>query len=641
MLRGTIPIILGALMALFQLYTGGGTPLAAQTQRGIHLGFGLVMIFLIFPVFKKKTQKPPLWADFIDLGLSILSIISIYYFVASLESLVYRVGDPNTADIAISLIGTLLLLEACRRTLGMALPIIATLSLAFALAGPYLPGALHHRGTGFDWLITHTFMSTEGIFGVPIGVSATLVYLFILFAAALEVTGGAKFFLDMSFAVFGKYRGGPAKIAVVASGCMGTISGSAAANVAGTGSITIPLMKSLGYKPATAGAIEAVASSGGLLMPPVMGAAAFIMAEILGVPYLKIVLAAVIPALLYYAAVFAAVDFQAALLGMKGLSRNELPPIKPVLKEGVRFIIPLLVLIYFIAVEFSTAQRAAFWGTISILVLFVFKSIQTRKSLRGINDSVKGIGAIFDAGSRQALPIVAACGVAGIVIGVISLTGFGFVMSGLMIELGGQNLLLMLFITAGASLILGMGLPVTACYIILAVLAAPALVKLGVHPLAAHMFVFYFGILSGITPPVAIAAYVGAGIAKAEPLQVAIEACKIGTVAFILPFMFVYNPVMLLVSASPWLILQASITGLLGSVAMAAGTQGYFLRKTSIIERVFLVGGACFLIIPEPITDIIGFIIIAVIAGRHYLDVRKLKLEAREGGQSGRTISGN
>jgi TRAP transporter 4TM/12TM fusion protein len=335
--------------------------------------------------------------------------------------------------------------------------------------------------------------------------------------------------LTLATSIFGKFRGGPAKVAVVGSALMGTISGSAVANVAGTGCITIPLMKKTGYDSKSAAAIEAVASSGGLIMPPIMGAAAFVMSEFLGVPYLKIIVAAIIPALLYYIAVFVAVDCKAARMGLVGMPKEELPNFKEVIKSGFKFIIPLLILTYLIVVVMSSPQKAAFWGIISIIVIHAFELIKNKKY-----GELKGIFDIFEEGSKQGLSIIVACACAGIVVGVISLTGVGFMLSGALVEIGGQNLFLLLFITMCTSIVLGMGLPVTACYIILAVLAAPALVNLGVNPIAAHLFVMYFGVLSGITPPVALAAYVGAGIAEAKPMAVSIEACKIGIVAFIL-----------------------------------------------------------------------------------------------------------
>jgi len=602
-LRKIVLGILGVFLALFHLYSGGYQPLVAQTQRSVHVGIGLAMIFILFPSKKQEEGKENRVVLSIDLLLSILSIVCVAYFSLSLDSLAYRLGSPSMADILISTIGILLLLEACRRLLGLALPIISISFLIYALFGPHFPGILKHRGCDFEWLITHIFLSTEGVFGIPIGVSATYVFLFVLFAVGLEKTGGGEFFLDLAYSLFGRHRGGPAKVAVVGSALMGTISGSAVANVAGTGCITIPLMKKTGYNAKSAGAIEAVASSGGLIMPPIMGAAAFVMSEFLGIPYLKIIVAAAIPAVLYYVAVFAAVDFKAGSMGLKGLKPEELPVFKEVIKKGFKFILPLLVLIYYLVVVLSTPQKAAFFGFVTIILLYVFGLLKN-KDYAGL----KNILTILVEGSKQALPIIAACACAGIVIGVISLTGLGFMLSGALLEVGGQNMFLLLFITMCSSLILGMGLPVTACYIILAVLSAPALVKLGVNPIAAHLFVIYFGVLSGITPPVALAAYVASGIAEDKPISVALEACKIGIVAFILPYMFVYNPVLLLQDVTAVKMILAISTGLIGSIMIAAGTQGYLFTRANLIQRALLITGSCMLLFPEGYTDIIGLL---------------------------------
>lgn len=607
-LRKIILFILGVFLSLFHLYSGGYQPLVAQTQRCVHVGIGLAMIFILFPSKKQEDGDENKLFLFTDVLFSILSIVCVGYFSVSLDSLAYRLGCPSMADILISTIGIMLLLEACRRLLGLALPIISVGFLLYALFGPYFPGILKHRGCDFKWLITHIFLSTEGVFGIPVGVSATYVFLFVLFAVGLEKTGGGQFFLDLAYSLFGRYRGGPAKVAVVASALMGTISGSAVANVAGTGCITIPLMKKTGYDAKSAGAIEAVASSGGLIMPPIMGAAAFVMSEFLGIPYLKIIVAAAIPAVLYYVAVFAAVDFKAGSMGLKGLKAEELPVFREIMKKGFQFIIPLVVLIFCLVVILSTPQKAAFLGFISIILIYIFTLLKNKDY-----KELKKILLILVEGSKGALPIIVACACAGIVIGVISLTGVGFMLSGALLEIGGQNMFLLLFITMCSSLILGMGLPVTACYIILAVLSAPSLVKLGVNPIAAHLFVIYFGVLSGITPPVALAAYVASGIAEDKPMSVAVEACKIGIVAFILPYMFIYNPVLLIQDVTAVSMITAIITGLIGSIMIAAGTQGYLFTKANPIQRIMLIIGSIMLLFPEVYTDFIGIVSIVVV----------------------------
>ncbi len=599
--RGAVAIF-GILLALVHLYCGGYRPITADILRSIHVGFGLIIIYMLYP-FDKEKQGVSL---IIDCLLALLALAWVGYFTLTLETVPMRTGNPIFADVAISTVGMLVLFEATRRVLGMILPSIAINFLLYALLGHLIPGALGHRGVDYSWLITHSLLSTEGVFGVPIGVSARFVFLFVLFAAALDKTGGGKFFLDLAYAILGRYRGGPAKVAVVGSALMGTMSGSAVANVAGTGCITIPLMKQLGYDNKSAGAIEAVASSGGLIMPPIMGAAAFIMSEFLGITYLKIIIAAAIPACLYYLAVFCAVDFKAARLGLVGLPADQVPKVWNVLKTGVQFMIPLFVLIIYLVI--STPQRAAFWGFVAIIVLYVI-NLAWKKDF----GSIKNILFVMEAGSRQALPIITACAVAGVVVGVISLTGLGFMLTGYLMTIGGTSLLFVLIISMVTSIILGMGLPVTACYIVLAVLAAPAMVELGVDPVAAHLFIIYFGVLSGITPPVALAAYVGAGIAEARPMEVAIEACRIGIVAFFLPYMFLYNPVLLLQDVTAVKLTLSLVGSIIGCIAIAAGTQGYLLTNANWLQRILLIAAAVLLFSFKIYAYILAFICIGIV----------------------------
>jgi TRAP transporter 4TM/12TM fusion protein len=601
--RRVVVFVFSIFLALFHLYNGGYRPITADLLRCIHVGAGLTIIFMARPVGIGK----PGWALFWDILFALGTIAWTGYFTITLDAVPMRTGNPILSDILISTIGLVVLFEATRRVLGWALPCIAGVFLAYALLGQYVPGPLGLRSIDYPWLITHSLLTSEGVFGIPIGVSAGYVFLFILFSAALDKTGGGKFFLDLSQALLGRFRGGPAKVAVVASALMGTISGSAVANVAGTGCITIPLMKKLGYKPKTAGAIEAVASSGGIIMPPIMGAAAFIMSEFLGIPYAKIMVAAAIPAVLYYVTVFAAVDFQAALLGLKGLPPEELPKVWKTLKQGFLFIIPLMVLV--VEIFLSTPQRAAFWGFIVVIILFVV-NICLKKDFK----TAKNILPIVEESSKQALSVIAACAVAGIVVGVISLTGLGFMLTGVLLSLGGKSMVLVLLISMVTSLVLGMGLPITACYIILAVIAAPGMVDLGVNPIAAHLFIIYFGMLSGITPPVALAAYVGAGIAEDKPTRVALEACKIGLVAFLLPYMFLYNPTLLLQNVKILRLIVVLVGGFAGAYAIAAGTQGYLLTRANWIQRLLLLSAAVLLLSLKVYTYWVAFAFVALVA---------------------------
>ncbi len=614
--RIRITMVLGLILAIIQLY-GGLWPIATQTLRAIHVALGLGMAFMIYPVVKRKEGKRDLLSSklmfVVDFLFTAGIILCCTYFITELEALAYRGGNPSTMDVIVSCVAVLLVLESCRRSLGAAMPIIAVIFIVYAMLGN-LPGFLQHRAIDVEWLSTHLFLTTEGVFGTTIGASATTVFLFVLFGAALEKTGGGEFFLQLAYSVCGRYRGGTAKVAVVGSGLMGMISGSAVANVAGVGSIAIPLMKQTGYSSDDAGAIEAVSASGGLIMPPVMGAAAFIMAENLGVPYSEIILAAALPATLYYMAILFSVDFIAGRQGLVGMPKDQLPKFRAVMKEGYLYIIPMLILIYFICIAKTSAQRAAFWGFVSIVVLYAVRKILQEKDVRGFCKMILDI--LID-GSRQAVSIIAACACAGIIVGVISLTGLGLTLSSALVDLAGGSLFLLLLYTAIACIILGMGLPVTACYIILAVLAAPAIVNLGVPAIAAHLFVMYYGVLSNITPPVALASYVAAGISKSKPLNVAVTSCKMSVVLFVLPFMFIYQPVLILQEVQAVTLISALVTSVVGVIAISAGSQRYLLRNASVLEcLMLLVGGFCMLY-PESISDVVGIVLFVAVVLIH------------------------
>lgn len=611
-LRIKIAAVLGLILAIVQLY-GGLWPIASQTLRAIHVALGLGMAFMIYPVLKRKEgrkdlKESKLWFV-IDFIFTAAIILCCTYFIVELEDLAYRGGNPTMMDVVVSCIAVVLVLESCRRSLGMAMPLIAVIFIAYAMIGN-LPGFLQHRAIDIEWLSTHLFLTTEGVFGTTIGASATTVFLFVLFGAALEKTGGGEFFLQLAYSVCGRYRGGTAKVAIIGSGLMGMISGSAVANVAGVGTIAIPLMKQSGYSSDDAGAVEAIAASGGLIMPPVMGAAAFIMAENLGIPYSTIVIAAALPAILYYMALLFTADFIAGRQGLVGMPKESLPKLWPVLKGGYLYIIPMLVLIYFICFAKTSAQRAAFWGFVSIVVLYAVQKIGKEKDIKGY---FKMLFEILVEGSRQAVSIIAACACAGIIVGVISLTGLGLMLSSALVDLAGGSLFLLLLYTAIACIILGMGLPITACYIILAVLTAPAIENLGVPALAAHLFVMYYGVLSNITPPVALASYVAAGISRSSPINVAVNACKMSIVLFVLPFMFVYQPMLIMQDIQALPLVEAIITSVLGVIAISAGTQRYFLRKMGVLECILMLGGGLCMLIPEFITDIIGLVLFAIV----------------------------
>ena len=500
--------------------------------------------------------------------------------------------------LVVGIIAILLVLEITRRTVGPELPIVAIVFLAYARFGPYLPSPLNHRGFSISRIVEHTFLTTEGIFGTPLMVSSTFVFLFILYGAFLEKTGVGQLFIDLAFAATGHMRGGPAKTAVLASGLMGSISGSSVANTVTTGAFTIPAMKKVGYSPEFAGAVEAAASTGGQIMPPVMGAAAFIMSEMTGIPYFQIVTAAAIPAILYYLAVGTMVHFEALKTGLVGLPKEQLPKARDTMKRGWHLMIPLIAILYFLTVAQWTPFKAAYWSIIIAVVVAMLKK-ETRIGIKDI------LGAL-ESGARSAVGVASACACAGIVVGVVTLTGLGLKFASLIIDVAGGNLLATLFLTMVASLILGMGLPTTAKYIVLATMAAPALVQLGVPLIAAHLFILYFGVVADITPPVALAAYAGAGIAGGNAMKTGFLALKLALAGFLIPYIFALSPGLLLVDVTWFEALHTFITALVGIISLAAGVQGWLLTKTQLYERALLIVSAFALIDPGLATDLIG-----------------------------------
>jgi TRAP transporter 4TM/12TM fusion protein len=612
----------GMSMSCFHLYTTVFGTLSAIPQRATHLGFALILMYLLLPLSKRKGVDQLVMVKLINYGLIIITVISSLYLLLQWETVQLRVGVPNTYDIIFALLAAVLLLEGTRRAIGWPLPVICCIFIFYAYFGPYFPGMLAHKGYSLSRIVSHLYMGIEGLWGLALGVSATYVVMFIIFGSFLMESGAGDFLMDFATSIFGTFKGGPAKVAVVASALFGTVSGAAVANVATTGTVTIPLMKRTGYRPFFAGAVEAVASSGGQIMPPVMGAAAFIMAEILGIPYWSICVAAAGPALLYYLGVFASVHMEAWRTGLVGRPRSELPPIWPVLKKGLYFIIPLFVLIYMLGYQMVTPQKSAWFAIVAVFLT----SLISKKNRMGPKKLVEAL----KNGATGTLEAAAACASTGIIVGVVSLTGLGLKMSSLLIELSHGYLPLLLVLTMIASLILGMGLTTVSCYIILAVLVAPALVEFGVTPLAAHLFVFYFGIIANITPPVATAAYVGAAIAGANPLKTGFYACLLGLSAFIIPYMFVYNPVLLLMGGLEEIILSY-VTAIIGVIVLTLCTIGYFGRSLALWEKVGYLIAALLLIKPGWKTDLagIGIILIVLVIG-YRNQIHKLILERRD-----------
>lgn len=585
--------------AVFQLYTATFGVLDAHLQRAIHLAFGFSLIYLLYPGRKSWSREAmhPL-----DVIFAVLSVSSALYIVVFYNELVLRAGMNTEFDFSIAFIGTLLLFEAARRVVGWPMLTVALFFMFYAFAGPYMPGILAHRGVGMQEMFDHLFFTTEGIFGTPLGVSSTFIYLFILFGSYLEATGLGKLFIDLANAVAGWAAGGPAKVAVLSSGLMGTVSGSSVANVAGTGAFTIPMMKKLGYRPAFAGAVEAAASTGGQLMPPVMGAAAFLMAEFVGVPYIEVVKAAVIPALLYYIGVWLGVHYEAKKYGLKGTPRDQLPKFGKLFMEKGHLILPLAIIVYLL-VSGYTPMRAALWAIALTLICSCL-----RKSTRiTFKDVVRGL----IEGSKGVLGVLIACATAGVIIGVVTKTGVGLKLATALLDLAGGNLLPAMFFTMITSLLLGMGVPTTANYVITSTIAAPALVQMGVPVLAGHMFAFYFGIVADVTPPVALAAYAGAGISGADPMKTGVAAAKLAIAAFIVPYIFVLSPELLMIDATPFTITFACTTAIIGMWGVSIAMIGFCQSKLNVLQRLLFFIGGLNMIIPGAVTDAIGIVILA------------------------------
>lgn len=607
--------LIAVFMSLFHLYVLGFYPITPWVLYTVHLGLGAILIFMIYPM--RRSAYKSLLASIIDYIFILLVLFAGSYLIIEMDELIYRIGvAPTPLDLLVSIILIGAVLEITRRTTGLILPILALIFILYAHYGKYIPGDLGHRGYSWDRILSY-LNSMDAIFSVPIGASATFVFLFILFGSFLGVTGGSRFFIDFAIGATGGKRGGPAKAAVVSSALFGSVSGNSVANVVSTGVFTIPLMKKIGYPSRYAGAVESVASTGGQIMPPILGSAAFIMAQLLGTSYLNIVYASIVPALLYFFTVMIMIDLQAAKLGLKGLPKNELPNIKNVLiKEGHLFI-PLLVLIFTMTILNTSPIKAAIWAIASTIIVSFFKK-HTRMTFS------KLINCLAD-GAQSALGMIAACATAGLVIGVLNLTGAGLKFASLILSLAGDNLALALVMTMCATIILGMGLPTTAAYLITAAVVAPALIQMGVSPLAAHMFVFYFACLSAFTPPVALAAYAAAGIADAKPMQVAMTSMKIGIVAFIIPFVFVYGPAILL-QGTPTQIIVSTLTALIGAFVLASGVEGWFIgKKANVLVRILLIAASLTLIVPGLITDTIGLgLILASIMVQLYFSSKKV-----------------
>lgn len=614
--KGLITLV-SVLYSLFHLYTTF-YPLPTLIQRAVHVGVGAILILLIYPASKKRRQGSVAWYDWLWViaGTSgMLYLINQYNDIMTV-----RGGIPNSTDIVIAIITVLVVLEVTRRVTGWILVIFSLLFLIYPFISSmdFMPDSLLTRPYDVGDIFGQLYLKTEGLYSSAVGASVSFIFLFILFGAFLSKSGMGQLFNDLALAIAGDKQGGPAKVAVISSGFMGSINGAAVANVVSTGAFTIPLMKKIGYHKNFAGAVEASASVGGQILPPIMGASAFIMAETTGVSYGTIALAALLPALLYYLGVIAQVHFRAGKQNLKGVPKDQLPRVKAVMKARGHMLLPILALIIFLAQSVPVGYAASYTIVLTILVS------QLRQETRmGIKDVIE---ALAD-GAKQSLSVMSACATVGIVIGVMNLTSFGTVITSSIVTLGAGSLFLTLFLTMIASMILGMGLPSIPAYIITATMAAPALATFDVPVLVAHMFVFYFGIFANITPPVALAAFAGAGIAQGDPMKTGWQSLRLALAGFIVPFIFVYNPNMLMIDVtnaaviaktfplpSAFEIINVIVSSVIGVLGLSAAVEGYLKNTIPIWQRIILAIGSLMLIIPEWITDIIGIAVVVVIA---------------------------
>lgn len=593
-----VSLILAICFVAFHLYTAAFGTMPGIAQKSIHLGFLLVIFYINAMVDSEKR-----WEQ-IFLGIMALFALGGCAYITILdENLQLRAGIVYASDILFAILLIIAIFEACRRKMGNPLVIITLVFVAYAFLGKYIPGFLNQPGMTLKKFTSLVYLTTDGIFGSPLYASASYVVLFVLLGAIMSVSGIGDYMTNLATSLFGHMRGGPAKVAVVASGFFGSISGSPTANVIGTGTFTIPMMKKNGFEPEFAAAVEATASTGGAIMPPIMGSTAFIMAEMLGIPYTAVAKAALIPAILYFLAVLFGVDIYAAKHGLKGIPRSQLPKVRSMLKQ-IYMLAPLIFLIFCMAVFNMTIVRS---GLLTIIVTLVLVEINPKTRMtkeQWLQIPVQTV--------KSAVSVGIACAMAGIISGVIMGSGLGYRISSILTSVAGTSMLLLLVLTMVVSLIMGMGVPTTAAYLVLASLVASTMIQLGIPPLAAHMFIFYFGCISSITPPVALAAYAGAGLAGCDPNKTGYKAFRLAFCSFLMPYLFVYNPV-LLMEGGVLDILWSLVTALIGAYLLASGFEGFFFRwSLKWFERPLMILGAVMLIVPGMVTDLVGIAIIVV-----------------------------
>ncbi|KAB0266529.1 TRAP transporter permease [Microvirga brassicacearum] len=627
------------ILSLFHYYTAGFGLLPEMIHRGIHLSFVLGLVFLVFPFSKRGYDQPtkstllrPLGISVVDWALAIAAVIAVCHVpLIPLDDLAFRVGNPTRTDVILGGVLIVVLLEATRRSVGWPLPIIAILFMAYAIYGQSMPGILVHPGATYSQLIDHLYLTSQGIYGIALGVVATYVFHFVLFGVFATRMGLGQLFLDNAAWIAGRYAGGPAKVSIFGSALFGMISGSSVANTVTVGSLTIPAMIRLGYKKHFAAAVESTASTGGQITPPIMGAAAFLMIEFLGLPYSTIILAAIVPAFMHFFGVFMQVHFEAKRNGLRGLRRDEMPDLKDAWRRDWPTVIPLVALIGILVAGY-TPYLAAFWG-ITLCIVVGLLNPRRRMSIRELFEG-------FRDGAKYALAVGAAAATVGIVVGVVTLTGVGFKLSFIVTSTAADlasgvgaflpawfaapttlTLLFTLIMTGAVCILMGCGIPTTANYIIMVTIAAPALVLLGVEPIVAHFFVFYYGVLADITPPVALAAYAAAGMAGADPFKTGNTAFRLGLGKVLVPFVFVFSPSLLLVTSDfTWANFALAFIGCaLGITCLSASLSGWFLVRTHAWERIVLIIAALLLIAPEIYSSLLGGLMILPIIIRHLM----------------------
>ena len=587
--EGVPMIVIKAMLiafSVFVIWMNVFSTLPEQIRRASFIGIVIFMAFILYPVKKNhasKINKVPIY-DFI---MGIVGSGCFFYYVVNFQTIVDRAGRLTTPDMVVGIVGILILFEICRRVVGVPILVVVACFILYAYFG---------GGFSVKRIIAHLFYTTEGVIGTPLGVCSTFIVLFILFGSFLDKTGVGRFFIEIANSIAGSATGGPAKVAVISSALQGMISGSSVANTVGSGSFTIPMMKKTGYAPEFAAAVEASASTGGQIMPPIMGAAAFLMAEMTGFEYSKIVVAAILPAFLYFTGIFLMVHFEAKKLGLKGLSKEEIPNFLSLMLSRGYLLLPLAVLVYCMMSGF-TSSMSAIYAIVTSIIVSMFRK-DTRMT-------PKAFGEALENGAKNTIGVAVACSMAGMIVGVVTLTGIGLKLATI------------------ACIILGMGVPTTANYVIMATITAPIVVKLGVPVLAAHMFVFYFGIVADITPPVALAAYAGSAIAHSNPLKTGVTATRIAITAFIIPYVFAFNPDMLLVDGSLISAIVITISAFIGMLGIATGMEGFMTTKLNIVQRIMCLLGGVFLIIPGSSTDLIGIILVIIVFAMQHMGTKK------------------